>query len=389
MTTNRALNIAASLVAVLAYVVTGNPTMLFAALAVLCFLLLGGPIVRALEARTDIAFELKPSCEVGQELALDITVTRPLVFRGSIELVFECRNVFLDTVSRVPVTLSPAPGARERFSLPLDTSRVGRVVVELVSARTVDVFGFSSASLRTAELSASYTVYPLVTDIETVTRRAYRASSSGLVFDHHKKGQDLSEVFELRDYRDGDSMRQVHWKLSARFGDLMVREPSHPADFDLAVGLSLHRGDIDRVGRLDVINAAAAMFATVSRAFLRRSVGHCVIFRNGSVLEVDPVESELGFNDMLDASLATTLPAEVEREAHTFASAQRRHGITKLVLVTDTIWEPLFEELDALCELTVIYLGGEGALTVDDSGGYVLVRLSAEAMVSNVKSLEL
>lgn len=386
--TNRALNIAASLAALLAFLLTGNPVMLFATFAVLFFLLLGAPLVRTLEQRSGIAFDLKPSCEVGGDLSLSISLRRPPVFRSSVELVFECRNVFLDTTVRVPVTLSPAPGVLERFELPLDTSRVGRVSVELVSAQFLDVFGFSSVALGDAEFSASYTVYPAISDIETVARRAWRSAQDGLVFDRYKKGQDLSEVFELRDYHDGDPLRRIHWKLSARFDELMVREPSHPADFDLALGLMIHGRDAELERRGAVVNAAAGMLGTVSRSLLRRSLGHCIVYRNGSALEVDPVESELGFEHALDAVLGTTLPLDVQREARDFTEVQRSHGISKLVLVTDTVQEPLFEGVAALCELTVIFLGTEGGPTVDDSDGYTLIRLSTEALASRVKSLE-
>lgn len=389
MNINRTLNIVASLVTLLSFLLTGSAAMLLATLAVQSFLLLGGPVVRAVEARTDISFDLKPSCTVGQELVLGISVTRPPVFRGSTELVFSCRNAFLGTEVHVPVTLSPASGTVERFELPLDTTRVGRVSVELISARAIDVFGFSSAPLHGTSFLASYTVYPDVSDIEAIARRAYRAAESGLVFDRHRSGQDLSEVFELRDYHDGDSMRRVHWKLSARFDELMSRVPSHPADFDLALGFAPHGRDAELAGRAAVINAAVSMLGAVSRALLKRSIGHCVVYRDGSVLQVDAVESELGFDRMLDGVLGTTIPVDVEREARTFASMQRLHGITKLVLVTDAIQESLFGELAALCELTVIYLGGEGGFSMDDSDGYVLVRLSAEAAASRVKSLEL
>ena len=389
MRRNKIVNIAASLTALLGFIVTGDSALLFAALAVLSFLLLCGPLVRALGARTELAFSLKPSCRVGQELSLDITVTRPPLLRGSIELVFECRNVFLDRTVRVPVTLSPAEGRPEHFELPLDTTRVGRVSVELVAARTLDVFGFSDCPLRAAELAASYTVYPDVVEIEAVANRANRAATSGFVFDPHRKGQDLSEVFELREYRDGDSMRQVHWKLSARFEDLMVREPSHPADFDLAVGFAAHGRGTEREDRAQVVNASVSMLATVCRALLRRSLGHSVVYRHGDVLEMEAVDSQLGLEDMLDSVLATALPVDATSDAKTFAALQRRHGITKTVLVTDAVQESFFGELAALCELTVIYLGTEGGLSVDESEGYTLVRLSVEAASSRVKSLEL
>ena len=35
----------------------------------------------------------------------------------------------------------------------------------------------------------------------------------------------LGGSYELREYRDGDTLKQVHWKLSAKLDRLMVREP--------------------------------------------------------------------------------------------------------------------------------------------------------------------
>ncbi len=43
-----------------------------------------------------------------------------------------------------------------------------------------------------------------------------------------KYGGGFAEVHEMRDYRPGDSMRDVHWKLSVKSGELVVREPQEP-----------------------------------------------------------------------------------------------------------------------------------------------------------------
>ena len=43
-----------------------------------------------------------------------------------------------------------------------------------------------------------------------------------------KAGGGFSDDYEIREYRDGDNLRNVHWKLSAKNDDLMVREPSLP-----------------------------------------------------------------------------------------------------------------------------------------------------------------
>lgn len=41
-----------------------------------------------------------------------------------------------------------------------------------------------------------------------------------------RTGQQLGEEYELRDYRPGDPIRSVHWKLSSKREDLIVRESS-------------------------------------------------------------------------------------------------------------------------------------------------------------------
>lgn len=50
-----------------------------------------------------------------------------------------------------------------------------------------------------------------------------------------RRGQDLCEPFQIRDYLPGDNLHQIHWKLSGKTGTLLVREPSCPVDHSLLV----------------------------------------------------------------------------------------------------------------------------------------------------------
>ncbi|MFQ9394507.1 MAG: DUF58 domain-containing protein [Lachnospiraceae bacterium] len=43
-----------------------------------------------------------------------------------------------------------------------------------------------------------------------------------------RKGEDVSEIYAIREYRPGDSMKAIHWKLSARTKHWMVKEFSFP-----------------------------------------------------------------------------------------------------------------------------------------------------------------
>ena len=60
-----------------------------------------------------------------------------------------------------------------------------------------------------------------------------------------KPGGGYAENHDIRLYRPGDSLNQVHWKLSAKTGQLILREPMEPIRERLVLTMDLH-GDIDR-----------------------------------------------------------------------------------------------------------------------------------------------
>ena len=47
-------------------------------------------------------------------------------------------------------------------------------------------------------------------------------------YDESEPGHDPSEVFGFREFRDGDKLQRIHWKLSARMDDLIIKEDSLP-----------------------------------------------------------------------------------------------------------------------------------------------------------------
>lgn len=68
-----------------------------------------------------------------------------------------------------------------------------------------------------------------------------------------KPGGGFAENHELRLYRPGDSIQQIHWKLSAKTGSLILREPMEPVRSRMLLQLDLTGtpGELDRkLGKL-------------------------------------------------------------------------------------------------------------------------------------------
>lgn len=59
--------------------------------------------------------------------------------------------------------------------------------------------------------------------------------SDTTMYSPYVKGNDASETFALREYEDGDDVRRIHWKLSEKTDELVVREASLPIDNSITV----------------------------------------------------------------------------------------------------------------------------------------------------------
>lgn len=81
-------------------------------------------------------------------------------------------------------------------------------------------------------------------------------------------GRGSDEFFGLREYRQGDSLRWIHWKRSAATGGLVVREMSKPRPEVLYVVLDtllVGEGEVEREAREKRIRLAATLIENVFR----------------------------------------------------------------------------------------------------------------------------
>lgn len=105
----------------------------------------------------------------------------------------------------------------------LPTAHCGLLTITLRNPRCYDYLGLFALPVRKKE-SAKVLVRPLPIPPQAVPdMRRYR-----LHMWQPKPGGGYSENHELRLYRPGDNLRQVHWKLSAKTGTLITREAMQP-----------------------------------------------------------------------------------------------------------------------------------------------------------------
>ncbi len=82
-----------------------------------------------------------------------------------------------------------------------------------------------------------------------------------------KPGGGYSENHELRLYRPGDNLHQIHWKLTAKTGKLILREPLEPIQGKAVVSLELS-------GDEDTVDAKLGRLQWLCRFLLQNQVKH-------------------------------------------------------------------------------------------------------------------
>ena len=162
--------------------------------------------------------------------------------------------------------LVPAVRPRERVELATlrITARRGEIVTSSVELRSSAPFGVAQRRLRVPVQARTLVLprmFPLgmlpfvepVPTNEPATRTAPRRGH----------GPDYLGV---RDYRTGDSMRHVHWGLTARHGQVMVREFEEERTRRVAIALDTERDRGETWTPLDRACAAAASIADAAGA---------------------------------------------------------------------------------------------------------------------------
>lgn len=96
-----------------------------------------------------------------------------------------------------------------------------------------------------------------------VTRKTREFQADADEYSGEKKGDDPSEIYQVREYQTRDPLRDIHWKMSAKENALMVKEKGFPLGCVVLIWIDLPEKESSMAGFSRVLETAASLSVTL------------------------------------------------------------------------------------------------------------------------------
>lgn len=268
-------------------------------------------VLLMLDARyTHTTPECQASCKMGESTPLKLHFQKEhfSMVTGLIEVTATWDNRMLGE-SRTEQFRFYLKGKEEVVPVPLDFYCCGEILVRRVQVRCYDVFGLCRRTLAVFE-NCRIHVNPFKLDIRVL----YDRLAGGSVEDEWetlpRKGRDVGEVYDLREYQPGDSMRTIHWKMSAKLDELITKESGdtlHTESFILLdLGRRMSSGEhVDK----RVLSAVVSFSQVCCRSLIDQGVNFMTAYSSRDKLYIQPVSSQPELVDVVYTWMGIQMPA--------------------------------------------------------------------------------
>lgn len=173
-----------------------------------------------------------------------VGVENPTIFFSpNLYFTLEFNNEFYGEKAEYTWNIPLYAKAARRLELPIRFQRSGKMIISIKEIRIVGILGIL-ATKQKSDGQGMFYVYPgrLERATDVGQYEGFKEEDKAGRQEGIRQGNHFSEVSGIREYIPGDSIRDIHWKLSAKKEKLMAKE--HVILSDTAQTLLVELADV-------------------------------------------------------------------------------------------------------------------------------------------------
>ena len=216
-----------------------------------------------------------------KDFAVQLVVNNRSIFPiGKAEAHIIYYNVFSNQTSAFDLYLPIQPRNSQRITFQLKSKFCGIIKIKTSYLNIYDplrIFKFKTGK----NINTEVVIMPEGHEVSGIVHYSDRVNEESDMFSEYRSGDDPSEVFDLREYNPGDKLNRIHWKLSSKKDDFIVKEYSLPIDVPCSLFLDL-KCYKDNDLTLPVFDTLIETFLSISQFLLDNERVHSVTFYNAA-----------------------------------------------------------------------------------------------------------
>src|SRR5699024_458339 len=132
-------------------------------------------------------------------------------------------------------------------------------------------------------------VYPIKFSIDEINAGFANSETNAI----NRRGTDGLEVFGIKEYSPEDDLKHVHWKLTSKFDELIVKEMTEAVNYTFLILIDFNLKKSGDKNDPAIIDAMIDTFISTSEALLAKGYEHSIGWLNkeADVIQVENVSS--------------------------------------------------------------------------------------------------
>lgn len=140
-------------------------------------------------------------------------------------------------------------GRKDSMDLSVSLPYCGMADVKIVKAKVYDYTGLFYCTIKPLSIM-NILIFPEAESSIYKGVFSQYESNNNIESYINRKGSSHDDIRQIREYQTGDSYRHIHWNLSSRTGDLLIKEFCGQVDREILVLLDTLPDDINNIERM-------------------------------------------------------------------------------------------------------------------------------------------
>lgn len=254
---------------------------------------------------------------------------------SKVQAALNFENKLTNELDTKNIILSLNSKGSEELPLEMSSKYCGQIRVTVKKIRYYDFLGIFT---RTVDVNSSSQLFvlPQTYPVNVIVSEANVGFIDSYLHENNRRGTDGLEVFGIKEYGQEDSLKNIHWKLTSKFDELIVKELTEAVNYTFLLLIDLTVKNRNDKNDPAVIDAMMDTFISISEELLNKGYEHSIGWLDK---ETDFVQIETIYStDQLTSLLKEILLLEqIESQASLldkFTQSDARERFSHIVYLT-------------------------------------------------------